>query len=160
MFFEFIICFSGDISKTISAATCCLKAVKPNHPQLPMKKILVISIDKQLLSLLQSNLRVHGFEVATISETDNLLNKIQAADPYLLLIDFVLDDGCNAAALCHQLKSNPDLKYIPIITLSDLPKMDTFALKFGSYAVVHKPVIMTELLKNIHGALEESTSAA
>lgn len=113
-----------------------------------MKTILAVSTDEQLLARLQKELQPHGFEVTTIADHQQLFGRIKEIDPYILIIDFIMEDD-NAAALCHKLKSDPATKDLHIILLSEFPQMEQFAAKFGSFAMVKKPVNIHDILISI-----------
>ena len=93
-----------------------------------MKKILTISTDHQLLELMESQISSLGFELDTIESGQDLLNKINAGRPDVLVVDFILGDE-NAAAVCHQISSGPDTHGLPIIILSDMPGIEHIAEK-------------------------------
>lgn len=117
-----------------------------------MKKILAVSNDQELLKSLNEKLSESGFSMETMEASDEMLQKIKAGKPDVLLIDFLLGDA-NAAAVCHQVTSDPDLHDVPVIILSDLPGIDELAAKLGSFAVIKKPMSVGELTANIVAAL-------
>jgi DNA-binding response OmpR family regulator len=120
-----------------------------------MEKILVVSIDEQLLMQSKGWLELKSFEVDTIADHDHLFSRIKETTAYILIIDFILEDD-NAAALCHRLKSDPASKYLPIILLSEFPQMEQFAAKFGSFSMVKKPVEMQDILSAVNEAARVS----
>lgn len=117
-----------------------------------MKKILVISTDEYLLSLLRSQVMALGFEISTIDTHDHLAEQVKFEKPAVLIIDFLLGDD-NAAAVCHQVTSAPETGDIPVIILSDMPGMEQTAAKAGSFAVIKKPMSVELLAENILAAL-------
>jgi DNA-binding NtrC family response regulator len=117
-----------------------------------MKRILAVSNDEQLLTLLDNKLSDLGFAMETMEAQDDLLEKIKAEKPGILLIDFLLGDE-NAAAVCHQVTSDPDMRDVPVIILSDFPGIDELAAKLGSFAVIKKPMDSTGLTDKIIEAL-------
>jgi DNA-binding response OmpR family regulator len=124
-----------------------------------MKKILIVSNDQPLLQMLNHQLTALGFAMDTMEAQEEMLNGIKAEKPDILLIDFILGDT-NAAAVCHQVTSAPDLHNLPVIILSDLPGIDQLAAKLGIFAVIKKPMIIAELVENIIEALKEQQSSA
>ena len=124
-----------------------------------MKKILIVSNDQALLQTLDNQLTALGFTMDTMEAQEEMLNRIKAEKPDILLIDFILGDA-NAAAVCHQVTSDPDLHNLPVIVLSDLPGIDQLAARIGIFAVIKKPMRITELVGNIIAALKEQQRSA
>ena len=124
-----------------------------------MKKILIVSNDQPLLQTLSHKLAALGFAMDTMEAQEEMLNRIKAEKPDALLIDFILGDA-NAAATCHQVTSDPDLRDLPVIVLSDLPGIDQLAAKLGIFAVIKKPMTIAELVENIIAALSEQQHSA
>jgi len=117
-----------------------------------MKKILVISTDEHLLSLLKSQVNALGLVISTIDTHDHLTDQIKLEKPAVLIIDFLLGAD-NAAAVCHQVTASPDTGDIPVIILSDMPGMEQTAAKAGGFAVIKKPMSVESLAENIMAAL-------
>jgi len=113
-----------------------------------MKKILAVSTDEQLVAWLQEELSAHGYNVQTIVDHEHLFSRIKEIDPNILIIDFMLEDD-NAAALCHRLKSDPLSKDLAIVLISEFAHMQQFAARFGSFAMVQKPIDIGEILESI-----------
>ena len=124
-----------------------------------MKKILIVSNDLALLQTLDNQLTALGFTMDTMKAQEEMLNRIKAEKPNILLIDFILGDA-NAAAVCHQVTSDPDLHNLPVVVLSDLPGIDQLAARIGIFAVIKKPMRITELVENIIAALKEQQRSA
>jgi DNA-binding response OmpR family regulator len=124
-----------------------------------MKKILIVSNDQALLQTLDNQLTALGFTMYTMEAQEEMLNRIIAEKPNILLIDFILGDA-NAAAVCHQVTSNPDLHNLQVVVLSDLPGIDQLAARIGIFAVIKKPMRITELVENIIAALKEQQRSA
>jgi DNA-binding response OmpR family regulator len=123
-----------------------------------MKKILAISNDEELLNLLNNKLTGIGFAMETMVSGDDMLNDIKNKYPDVLVVDFILGDA-NAAAICHQVTSAPELHQVAVIILSDMPGIDQLAAKLGSFAVIKKPMSTPALVENILAALVEQRSA-
>ena len=122
-----------------------------------MKRITLVSTDETLSGNLERELIQHGFTVDAITDTDNLFEKIKRSNPNILLIDFILDDS-NAAAVCHQLKSNPATHAVHIIVLSDSTDIEQIAAKFGSFSIIKKPVVIENLIETLKAASLEHIS--
>jgi DNA-binding response OmpR family regulator len=124
-----------------------------------MKRILAVSNDEQLLKLLHGQLTDLGFSLDTIAGNDDLVSQIKERNPDVLVIDFIFGDE-NAAAVCHKITSDENMKDIPVIILSDLPGIDQLGAKLGSFAVIKKPMTTALLAENIITALVSQQSKA
>jgi len=122
-----------------------------------MKNILAVSADETLLKSLRKNLAIFGFEVDTLCGAEHLFDKLHEGEVSVLVIDFILDDN-NAAAICHKIKSDALIREVPIIILSDFKSIGPSTGKLGSFAVINKPIIISELVQSINEALEENLS--
>jgi len=124
-----------------------------------MKKILIVSNDQPLLQKLNNQLTALGFAMDTMEAQEEMLSRIKTEKPDVLLIDFILGDA-NAAAVCHQVTSDPELRDLPVIILSDLQGLDQLAAKLGIFAVIKKPMSIVELVENVVAALREQKCSA
>jgi DNA-binding NtrC family response regulator len=122
-----------------------------------MKNVLAVSADETLLKSMRKNLSAFGFEVDTLRGAEHLFDKLHEGAVSVLVIDFILDDN-NAAAICHKIKSDTTLRDLPIIILSDFKSIGPSTGKLGSFAVINKPVVISELVQSINEALEENLS--
>ncbi len=135
------------------AGNSCYKLIGFIH-YLVMTTILAVSTDSTLLQFLKEELTKQAYSVNTIEQPDDLFQKISKKAPFILIIDFFLHND-NAAALCHQLKSDPSTRDIHIIILSEDERIEPFNEKFGSFSIIKKPVNIDELLQNIKEASHE-----
>lgn len=86
------------------------------HPESPL--ILLIEDDQPLMEMYKDMLRLKGFKVKTASDGKKALKKIDAnAD--LILLD-ILMPGLNGFEVLKAIKSNPELKDIPVIILTNI----------------------------------------
>lgn len=120
-----------------------------------MKEILVISSDRHFLREMKADVYFGGFVIKTIDDTRSLPERIKALRPDLLIIDFILNDN-NGGSICHQLKSDPETHYLPVILLSDYSGLSRFSTKFGCGAILKKPVDRYDLLTAITNQLHLS----
>jgi two-component system alkaline phosphatase synthesis response regulator PhoP len=118
-----------------------------------MNEILAVSNDEQLLKLLHEQLTDLRFSLETMSGNGDMLAQIKHKKPDVLVIDFILGDE-NAAAVCHQVTADTNMKSIPVIILSDMPGMEQLGAKLGSFSVIKKPMTTAELAEQIVVALK------
>ena len=84
-----------------------------------MKNILLVEDDPFLIDIYTTKLKESGFAVEVASDGESALQKIKEKDPGLVILDIVLPhlDGWE---ILRQIKSDPKLKKIKIIILSNL----------------------------------------
>src|SRR5439155_4142840 len=105
------------------------------------KRVLVADDDRVIQQLLEVNLELEGYEVvATASDGNEALDKIEKLKPDLVILDIMMPkmDGLEVT---RRLKSQPKLAKIPIILLSaraqDLDIRE--GLDIGADAYLTKP---------------------
>jgi two-component system chemotaxis response regulator CheY len=133
-----------------------------------MKKVTVLIADdnKDLLSSLQIQFRVHGYEVVTCTNTDLAVAYAQKHRPDVILADIwmdgdrrvILDASSNGLCLPERLGKLPEISGIPIIyiTGNNSPELDLRAKQLGAYGLVRKPVNFSALLKMVESAVKDN----
>jgi DNA-binding response OmpR family regulator len=118
------------------------------------KQILIIEDDEEISKVLETVLEYNEFNVAAISDTDNILDAIQEYQPDLILTDFLLS-GQNGGEICQKVKSNKDTCHIPVVLISAYPELATSFGKFGFDAFINKPFNIGDLVEKIDELLEK-----
>ena len=96
-------------------------------------KILIVDDEEILRRIYSDRLSFEGFEVETAADGEEALNKIKAAAPNLILLD-ILMPKLNGLQVLEQLNTNPQLKQIPVIVLSNVANDENIkkALSLGA----------------------------
>jgi len=83
------------------------------------KSILLVEDDPFLIDIYTTKLKESGFGVEVASDGESALRKVKEKEPGLVILDIVLPqlDGWE---ILRQIKSDPKLKNIKIIILSNL----------------------------------------
>ena len=83
------------------------------------KSILLVEDDPFLIDIYSTKLKESGFSVEVASDGESALRKVKEKEPDLVILDIVLPqlDGWE---ILRQIKSDPKLKNIKIIILSNL----------------------------------------
>lgn len=124
-----------------------------------MSSILVIEDEKDILDLVEYNLRQSGFRVLAAMDGAAGLELAIKERPNLIILDLMLPvmDGKD---VCRALKSNPTTKAIPILMLTakaeELDRVIGFELGADDY--VTKPFSPRELVLRIKTILRRVTS--
>ena len=111
---------------------------------------MLVEDDKTLIGLLQTLLKMEGFEVEvpqqnTIEHLDSL---IHLAGPDVILMDVHMN-GTNGLDLLKQIRSDPALSQINIVMTSGTDLKDQ-CLSAGANSFLLKPYIPDELMRVIH----------
>ncbi len=96
-------------------------------------KILIVEDEKVLSSALSVKFEHEGFETKVIESGDLVLSTVQGWKPGIVLLDLLLPKKDGKEVL-KELKADPELKYIPVVILSNLDSDDDikFCLSFGA----------------------------
>jgi two-component system, OmpR family, alkaline phosphatase synthesis response regulator PhoP len=114
------------------------------------KVILIVEDDPKSMTLAKDLLEISGYR--TIQATDGLegVELARLKKPDLILMDIMMPkmDGYTA---CHQIKTNPETKNIPVVMLTavghDLNKL--LATDMGADGYLTKPLSRQELIDAI-----------
>jgi two-component system phosphate regulon response regulator PhoB len=126
-----------------------------------MQVILIVDDERDLLSLLDFNLREAGFETLLASSGHDAQQQLRQRVPDLVLLDLMLPD-LSGTEICRAIKSDPRTKHVPVVMLTakgaELDKVVGFEL--GAEDYVTKPFSMRELVLRVKAVLRRSAPAA
>jgi CheY-like chemotaxis protein len=83
------------------------------------KKILVIENDEDLLNVYKTRFEVEGFQVATHTTGQGIIEKIESYKPDLMILDIMLP-FMNGLDALEQVRRNPETRNIKVIVVSAL----------------------------------------
>lgn len=117
-----------------------------------MKKILVVDDDVDILNVVQLVLDANGFEVAAISNWQQINTQVDIFKPDLILLDVSLgtQDGRN---ICKQLKSNKNTKDISVILFSANHNIEKSLPECLADNFISKPFDINDLVEGINNQL-------
>ena len=120
-----------------------------------MKRILVVDDDIDILTVVQLVLESNGFEVAAISNWQQIYPRIDDFKPDLILLDVSLgtQDGRN---ICKQLKSDNKTKNISVILFSANHKVEKSVSECLADSFISKPFDINNLIEGINNQLMET----
>ncbi len=124
---------------------------------MPKTRILLVDDEHDILELVEYNLIKEGFEVIT---TDNGAEGIELASehrPNLILLDIMMPQ-MDGHQVCNRLKSNANLKHIPVIFLTARSDEMTEirSLNEGADDYITKPISISRLLSHIKAVLRRA----
>lgn len=124
-----------------------------SSPDRPIK-ILAVDDDPEGLFAIEQLLLLRGFSVVTASSGSETIEKAKAETPDLILLDVVMPppDGYTVAKI---LKSDADLRYVPIVLLTGKDELADIihGLDQGADDYICKPYDSHELIARVHAAL-------
>ena len=116
-------------------------------------RILLIDDDKDLCHLTKTTLTKNGYEVVAFHEAEAGIKYAKNSKPNLILMDVMLP-GMNGAEAVRALKTDPQLKNVPVVFLTALvageeTNLEEMGLSFNGlhYQTLGKPYEIEKLLE-------------
>jgi CheY-like chemotaxis protein len=119
-------------------------------------KIVIVDDNTDFLFTMETFLQRNGFEVLTAEDGQKGLELIRKERPDLILLDIMMETLFSGFEVCKQIRSDDDLKNIPIIGISALS--DELNINYRQWpdydyfrpnAFLDKPVDRQQLLRMI-----------
>ncbi len=118
------------------------------------KTILVVDDEKDLLDLIEYNLKKEGFQVLKAENGEQGITLAKQSKPDLVLLDIMMPkmDGLEAVEI---MRKDEDLKRIPIIFLTARSdeKTEVEGLNKGGDDYITKPISTTKLISRIKAVM-------
>ena len=123
-------------------------------PQAEGQKILIVEDDAVFADCISSLLRIHGFEVLTASNGQEVIDDYadELSDVRLLFSDIVMPKMSGADLAWEVRKANPNVRIL-FMTGYDEEIEEKYTLPEGS-SVLQKPVPLKTVLDRVHEALD------
>ncbi len=113
------------------------------------QKIVIIDDDKDIAEVIGLLLEMEGYNPIVVYSGRNALENIRKVKPHLIILDVMLD-GFDGREICGQLKSDPELKKIPVILVSAAADPD----QLGKHDLfIAKPFNVDEMVASVNGYL-------
>lgn len=123
------------------------------------ERILVVDDDKEILELVKDTLEISGFSVITARGADSAMEKIEAVQPSIAILDLNLP-GINGFELTRIIKKDRKTKNIPIILMSakftDTQSIVT-GLSSGADDYIAKPFDIDVLVARVKAILRRTS---
>jgi two-component system phosphate regulon response regulator PhoB len=121
--------------------------------------ILIVDDERDLLSLLDFNLRQAGFETVLAATGEGALRELRRKVPDLVLLDLMLPD-ISGTEVCRQVKTDARTKNVPVVMLTakgeEVDKVVGFELGADDY--VTKPFSVRELVLRLRAVLRRASA--
>jgi CheY-like chemotaxis protein len=121
-----------------------------NSDESEKKKILLVDDDPDILRLVEVVLKRSGFTVVTAKNGADALSYLQTDQPSMILLDVAMP-GMNGFEVLSQLKTQPNLKSVPIMMLTARSQKEEIikAIQMGAQNYMVKPFDSKELITRI-----------
>lgn len=121
------------------------------------KKILILDDDADILSICTYILEEQGWDIHTSSNCNDILNMVRKIRPDVILMDNWIPDTGGIVAT-QLLKSDPDLKNIPVIYFSANHDIKNLSSEAGADTYLAKPFDINDFEMVIASVINESGS--
>jgi phosphoribosyl 1,2-cyclic phosphodiesterase/ActR/RegA family two-component response regulator len=113
----------------------------------PIRKVVIVDDDVDILRIAAKRLRAAGYEVITATDGPSGLQAIRAERPKLALLDLMMP-GLHGFAVCQEIRSDPTLAstHIVITTAKAFPTDKQQAREAGANDYITKPYALEELV--------------
>ena len=109
------------------------------------KRVLVVDDHRQVLTFIQLDLKLRGYNVMTATSGEEALEKIKREKPDIILLD-ILMPGMSGLDVLDALR--PYSK-VPVIAFSASPENQAQAIRSGANLFINKPFDPDEMAKKI-----------
>jgi len=118
------------------------------------EKILIVEDEKDIVKMLDYNLKKEGFRTLTIHDGEGALTLASREHPDLVILDLMLP-GMDGLEVCKTLKNESKTASIPIIMLTAKSQESdkVIGLELGADDYVTKPFSLRELIARIKAVL-------
>ncbi len=122
-----------------------------------MTSVLLVDDERDLLSLVDFNLRAAGFETVLASTGEQALAAVRRKVPDLVVLDVMLPD-LSGTEVCRQIKADPRTRHVPVVMLTakadEVDRVVGFELGADDY--VTKPFSVRELVLRLRALLRRA----
>ena len=125
-----------------------------------MARVLLVDDEPRIARALEFALRNSDIELNSISDLQQLEDRIEQTRPDVILLDIGLG-GADGLAECRRLKQDSRFADIPVLLLSGQtsPDMKAAGLAAGAEDFIAKPFVPTELIARIRAQIARRARA-
>ncbi len=122
-------------------------------------KVLVVDDQPNIVDMVATVLRFHGFGVSTATTAQEALRKAAADRPEVVVLDVMLPDG-DGFEVCRALRADGHQIGVVFLTARDAPADKIAGLTFGGDDYVTKPFSIDELVARLRAVLRRIQPAS
>jgi len=117
-------------------------------------KILIVDDDPGFRAVLSRVFHLRGYEIALAATGREVLEKVEAEAPDVILLDLHLDDLSGLELIRRVTSDHPSVRCI-LLTGDSSPTTVSDAFKAGVYDYLRKPYDLKQLLVSVQRALDQ-----
>ena len=119
--------------------------------------ILIVEDEKDIIKMLEYNLKKEGFKVNDTRDGESALEEARRGHPDIILLDLMLP-GIDGLEVCKSLKNDPKTSSIPVIMLTAKSQESDkiVGLELGADDYITKPFSPRELIARIKAVLRRA----
>lgn len=124
-------------------------------------KILVVNDSPDFLTFMREFLTLEGgYEVATLDQSEGVIEQVTSAPPDMIILDLVFRGGMSGYDIADRLMSAAETARIPILFCTalserDIPEQARTLLAEREHRVLFKPFDIDELLSHVQEMLPQ-----
>ncbi len=119
------------------------------------ERILIVDDEAPVASLLEQALRQEGYEVARADDGMDAMNRIQAFEPDVVIMDVMMPrlDGVQTTRLLRRNRNYRDTVIIALSARTDQPARDAMR-EAGANLYMRKPFTIARLVEHVRELLD------
>jgi two-component system cell cycle response regulator DivK len=122
-----------------------------------MKRVLVCDDDVSISEIVALVLTDADWEVYTIPDCNNIIEKIESINPSVIFMDHKIPDEGGIVAT-QIIKNDPDYRDIPVVYFTANSDIDVLAEKAGADYILQKPFNIKQLEDTVAKAFQSYQS--
>jgi len=119
-------------------------------------RIFLLDDDELIVTMLSRALRKEGFETQVQTSSDDIIKKMEAWHPDVMLLDINLGEDRNGLDILTEIKANELDAQVVMLTGDDTAESAIKAMKIGAADYLTKPFNIDEVIMVVKGALEKA----
>ena len=119
-------------------------------------RIFILDDEELIITMLARALRKEGFETQLQTSSKDIIKKIEAWQPDLVLLDINLDEDITGLDILNEIKKEKIDTQVVMLTGDDSADSAIRALKIGAADYLTKPFNVDEVIMVIKGVLEKA----
>ncbi|MGB5883920.1 MAG: sigma-54 dependent transcriptional regulator [Desulfobulbales bacterium] len=119
-------------------------------------RIFLLDDDELIVTMLSRALGNEGFETQVQTSSDDIIKKMEAWHPDVMLLDINLGEDRNGLDILTEIKANELDVQVVMLTGDDTAESAIKAMKIGAADYLTKPFNIDEVIMVVKGALEKS----
>jgi DNA-binding NtrC family response regulator len=119
-------------------------------------RIFLLDDDELIVTMLSRALRKEGFETHVQTSSDDIIKKMEAWHPNVILLDINLGEDRNGLDILAEIKANELDAQVVMLTGDDTAESAIKAMKTGAADYLTKPFNIDEVIMVVKGALEKA----